>query len=73
MTKAPLTIKIIVGGAFMQNYNIYTHARNAAWRFLLDNDVKQLPIGLSHLCHNNNIILKLRMECRNKRRKWTAT
>lgn len=58
MTKAPLTIKIIVGGAFMQNYNIYTHARNAAWRFLLDNDVKQLPIGLSHLCHNNNIILK---------------
>lgn len=58
MTKAPLTITIIVGGAFMQNYDIYTHTRNTAWQFLLDNNVTQLPIELSYLCHNNNIILK---------------
>lgn len=56
MTKAPPAIKIIVGGAFMQ-YDIYKQARNAAWEFLIKNNVTQLPVSLSAICAQNGIIL----------------
>lgn len=41
----------------MQNYNIYSHARNAAWKFLIDNNIRQLPLSLSAICTNNDIVL----------------
>lgn len=56
MTKAPPAIKLIVGGAFMQ-YDIYKQARNAAWEFLIQNDVRKLPVSLSEICARNGIIL----------------
>lgn len=56
MTKAPPAIKLIVGGAFMQ-YDIYKQARNAAWEFLIKNNVRQLPVSLSAICAQNGITL----------------
>lgn len=41
----------------MQNYNIYTDVRDAAWRFLIDNNVSRLPLSLSAICTKNNIVL----------------
>lgn len=41
----------------MQNYNIYTHARNVAWKFLINNDIRQLPLSLSAVCKDNDISL----------------
>lgn len=36
-------------------YVNYQNARNAAWRFLLDNNVSLLPVDLISICKDNNI------------------
>ena len=36
-------------------YVNYQNARNAAWRFLLDNNVSLLPVDLISICKKNNI------------------
>lgn len=38
-------------------YDIYKQVRDAAWRFLIDNDVRRLPVSLSQICRHNGIIL----------------
>ena len=38
-------------------YNLYKQARNAAWEFLIKNDVRKLPVSLSAICARNNIVL----------------
>lgn len=38
-------------------YDIYKQARNAAWEFLIQNDVRKLPVSLSEICARNGIIL----------------
>lgn len=35
------------------NYDIYKHARDMAWKFLIDNNVAKLPVNLSEICRNN--------------------
>lgn len=37
----------------MNNYDIYKHARDMAWKFLIENNVSELPINLSAICKNN--------------------
>lgn len=41
----------------MQNYSVYTHTRDAAWKFLINNDIRHLPLSLSDVCTKNNITL----------------
>ena len=41
----------------MYNYNIYSYARDKAWQFLINNNVKCLPVSLSSVCKQNNILL----------------
>ena len=58
MTKAPLLVKITGGGAFsMERYNIYEQARDSAWKFLIENRIKSLPVKFSPICRQNNITL----------------
>ena len=58
MTNAPPPIKITGGGAFfMKNYDIYEQARDSAWKFLIENKIKSLPVKLSSVCRQNNIML----------------
>lgn len=38
-------------------YGIYKQARNAAWQFLIDNNITSLPVNLLEVCNNNNIRL----------------
>lgn len=43
----------------MENYDIYKHARDMAWQFLIDNHVSWLPLNLSAICRNNGYSLLL--------------
>ena len=38
-------------------YDIYKQARNAAWEFLIKNNITQLPVSLSAICAQNGITL----------------
>lgn len=38
-------------------YDIYEQARNAAWKFLIDNHVTSLPVKLSVICQQRGISL----------------
>ena len=38
----------------MTNYDIYKHARDMAWKFLIENNVSKLPVNLSEICKSNN-------------------
>lgn len=38
-------------------YDIYTQARNNAWKFLIDNHVTSLPVKLSAICRQKRIVL----------------
>ncbi|MBR1592422.1 MAG: ImmA/IrrE family metallo-endopeptidase [Ruminococcus sp.] len=40
------------------NYKIYKDARDAAWKFLIENNIKSLPIVFTNICKKNNIMLK---------------
>ncbi len=37
----------------MGNYDIYKYARDMAWKFLIKNNVTELPVNLSEICRNN--------------------
>ncbi len=39
------------------NYSVYKLARDAAWSFLLENEINSLPIRFGRLCGQNNILL----------------
>lgn len=39
------------------NYQLYKQARDAAWRFLIENKVSSLPVRFSDICHSNGIEL----------------
>lgn len=41
----------------MQQYSTYKEARNAAWNFLIENNVCKLPVSLSAICAQNGITL----------------
>lgn len=56
MKKTPPATTIIVGGVFM-TYDIYTQARDTAWKFLIDNHVDSLPVKLSDICRQKGILL----------------
>ena len=43
----------------MNNYNIYKYARDMAWKFLIDNQVSELPIKLTAICRKNGYRLLL--------------
>lgn len=43
----------------MQNYDIYKQARDMAWKFLIENNVTELPVNLTKICQNNNYRLLL--------------
>lgn len=43
----------------MKNYDIYKYARDAAWQFLIDNNVSELPLKLSVICRNKGYRLLL--------------
>lgn len=43
----------------MKNYDIYKYARDAAWQFLIDNNVSELPLKLSAICRNKGYRLLL--------------
>ena len=36
-------------------YNKYKEARDAAWRVLIDNDIRELPVSLFQIARNNGI------------------
>ena len=36
-------------------YNKYKEARDAAWRVLIDNDIRELPVSLVQIARNNGI------------------
>ena len=38
-------------------YDIYKQARDAAWQFLINNNITLLPVNLANVCRNNNIRL----------------
>lgn len=46
----------------MNNYNIYKHARDMAWKFLIENQVTELPLKLSEICRKNGYSLLLDSE-----------
>lgn len=37
----------------MQNYDIYKQARDMAWKFLIENNVTELPLNPLEICKNN--------------------
>ncbi len=37
----------------MKEYDIYKHARDKAWQFLIDNKITELPINLLDICQKN--------------------
>ncbi len=41
----------------MNDYNFYCEARNASWRFLLENEINCLPLSLSKICQKNGFKL----------------
>lgn len=41
----------------MNNYNFYQEARNASWRFLLENGINCLPLPLNKICQKNGFKL----------------
>lgn len=41
----------------MSSYHIYKQTRDAAWRFLIDNNITSLPLSFSDICRANNIKL----------------
>lgn len=43
----------------MQNYDIYKQVRDAAWKFLIENNVTELPVNLTKICQNNGYHLLL--------------
>lgn len=43
----------------MINYDIYNHARDMAWQWLIDNHVSELPLKLGAICKNNGYNLLL--------------
>ena len=43
----------------MQNYDIYKQARDMAWKFLIENNVTELPIDLLEVCKKNGYHLLL--------------
>lgn len=43
----------------MQNYNIYKQARDMAWKFLIENNVTELPLNPLEICKNNGYHLLL--------------
>ena len=38
-------------------YNKYKEARDAAWRVLIDNDIRELPVSLVQIARNNGITI----------------
>lgn len=43
----------------MYNYDIYKHARDMAWQFLIDSQVSELPLKLTEICRKNGYNLLL--------------
>lgn len=43
----------------MTNYDIYKHARDMAWQWLIDNNVNDLPVNLGAICKTNGYNLLL--------------
>lgn len=43
----------------MNNYDIYKYARDMAWKFLIENQVTELPLKLSAICRENGYSLLL--------------
>ncbi len=43
----------------MINYDIYIHARDMAWQWLIDNQVEDLPVRLGAICKANGYSLLL--------------
>lgn len=43
----------------MQNYDIYKQARDMAWKFLIKNNVTELPVNLTKICQSNDYHLLL--------------
>ena len=42
---------------FNNPYNKYKEARDAAWRVLIDNDIKELPVPIVQIAKNNGITI----------------
>lgn len=38
----------------MNNYDFYKYARDMAWKFLIDNQVSEIPLKLSAICENKD-------------------
>lgn len=48
------------------NYNKYKDARDAAWRILIDERIKELPVPIVKICRDLDISVKVNTALRNK-------
>ncbi|MBR6242316.1 MAG: ImmA/IrrE family metallo-endopeptidase [Ruminococcus sp.] len=39
------------------DYHVYKRSRDAAWEFLIDNDIRSLPVTFSQICRDHDISL----------------